>query len=323
LSKEVSVRPVYRLLAGASSTLLATAFLTGCSVESTCTPLFTEGSASLVLAEGEIGSMPTVDFPTPLVAATPAVATISEGAGRLAQYGDFVDFDAVVVTGENIEQLTATAYQVGAEQRAKLVAESGLINDALLCQQAGSRFALTGTLAEVFGPVDVPGVLPNDAVVVVVDVDGVYRGAAWGTPQLAQDGMPAVTSAPNGRPGIALPPSPAPTDLRISTLMLGDGPAVTEGQTVVAHYTGILWDGTVFDSSWNQDVPVNLVAQSFIDNDGVGVIPGFAKALVGQTVGSRVVVSIPASEGYPEEQWPQTIPPGATLVFVVDILGVK
>ncbi len=317
------MRPVIRLLATASATFIAAATLTGCAVSAECSPAIASGSAALVTADGQFGSQPIVDFPTPLVAETPSVATMSDGVGREAQHGDFVDFEAVVVTGKDISQLTATAYEVGNEQRVQLAPESSLLNDALLCQQAGSRFALTGTLTEVFGEVSAEGVTPNATVVVVVDVIGVYPGKAWGTPQLAKDGLPAVTSAPDGRPGVAMPYSPAPADLSISTLSRGDGIVVTEGQTVVAHYMGLLWDGVVFDSSWDQNRPVNLVAQSFIDNNGVGVIPGFAKALIGQTVGSRVVVSIPASEGYPVEQWPSSIPLGATIVFVVDILGVK
>jgi peptidylprolyl isomerase len=317
------VRPVIRFLASANAAIIAAVTLTGCSVTPECTKLISEGSASLVAADGQFGSKPVVDFPTPLVAETPSVATISEGVGRAAQLGDVVDFDAVVVTGKDIDEVTVTAYEIGSEQRVRLAADASLLNNALQCQQAGSRFALTALLSEVFGPVEADGIAPNATVVVVVDVIGVYPGAAWGNPQLATDGLPAVTSAPDGRPGVAMPSSPAPAELTISTLARGDGLVVAEGQTVVAHYMGLLWDGTVFDSSWEQNRPANLVAQSFIENDGIGVIPGFAKALIGQTVGSRVVVSIPASEGYPEAQWPSTIPLGATIVFVVDILGVK
>jgi peptidylprolyl isomerase len=135
--------------------------------------------------------------------------------------------------------------------------------------------------------------------------------------------MPAVTSAPDGRPGIAVPNTAPPADLRISTLIKGDGDVVSEGQTVVAHYLGVIWGGSVFDSTWENNSPANLVAQSFIDNAGVGVVPGFAAALVGQTVGSRVLVSIPPSEGYPAGQGPPSIPANSTMIFVIDILGTK
>jgi peptidylprolyl isomerase len=69
--------------------------------------------------------------------------------------------------------------------------------------------------------------------------------------------------------------------------------------------------------------PADFVAQSYIDNAGVGVVPGFARALIGQTVGSRVLVAIPPSEGYPAGQEPASIPANATMIFVIDILGTK
>ena len=141
--------------------------------------------------------------------------------------------------------------------------------------------------------------------------------------QLAQDGMPAVTSDPNGRPGIAVPNTDAPTELRISTLTKGDGAVVAEGQTVVAHYTGVLWGGSVFDSTWDKDRPANLLAQDFTTNNGQGVVPGFAKAFIGQTIGSRLLVAIPPSEGYPAGQAPTSIPADATMIFVIDILGTR
>ncbi|MFM2412792.1 MAG: hypothetical protein RLZZ587_1125, partial [Actinomycetota bacterium] len=174
-----------------------------------------------------------------------------------------------------------------------------------------------------FGQVNADGLLPTDTVAVVFDVVASYPGHASGSPQLAQDGMPAVTTDPTGRPGIAIPNTVAPTELRISTLTKGDGATIAEGQNVVAHYTGVLWDGTVFDSSWDQDRPADLLAQDFTTNDGAGVVPGFAKALIGQTIGSRVLVVIPPSEGYPSGLAPQSIPDGSTMIFVIDILGTR
>jgi len=56
---------------------------------------------------------------------------------------------------------------------------------------------------------------------------------------------------------------------------------------------------------------------------GQGVIPGIAEALIGQTVGSQVLVSIPPALGYAQESLPPGVPPGATLVYVFDIVGVN
>jgi peptidylprolyl isomerase len=127
--------------------------------------------------------------------------------------------------------------------------------------------------------------------------------------------MPAVVTTPEGIPGITIPSSEAPDELRIAQLIKGDGETVKTGENVTMHYSGFLWDGgTKFDSSWDKGSPAQfVVAQGQL-------IDGFLSAVIGQTVGSRVVVVIPPALGY-GEQASSTIPANSTLVFVIDILG--
>ena len=314
-----TARPVALALAASLSAVA----LVGCSpASSTCTNPFGEGSASLVSASGPIGSTPIVDFPTPFVGRDASTATVIPGTGDVIESGYYVDFEATVYGGADQSVLTATPYGANGAPAQRIPIERGsyAVSDAFLCQKAGARFILTGTSGEIFGATSGNGPT-TDTVVVVFDVINAYPGSSRGVPQLAQDGMPAVTSAPGGRPGIAVPNIAPPTELRISTLTKGDGPKISEGQTVVAHYTGVIWGGAVFDSSWDSNSPADLIAQSFVDNAGVGVVPGFAKALIGQTVGSRVLVVIPPSEGYPAGQEPSSIPANSTMIFVIDILG--
>jgi FKBP-type peptidyl-prolyl cis-trans isomerase len=81
---------------------------------------------------------------------------------------------------------------------------------------------------------------------------------------------------------------------------------------VRVHYTGVTWDEReVFDSSWDSE-PASMTLDS--------VVPGFAAALEGQTVGSQVLVVIPPEQGY-GDQAQGAIPANSTLVFVIDILG--
>jgi peptidylprolyl isomerase len=83
------------------------------------------------------------------------------------------------------------------------------------------------------------------------------------------------------------------------------------------HYSGFLWDGaTKFDSSWDSGQPVQF------DIVEGGLIEGFLKAVVGQPVGSQVLAVIPPELGY-GDTGSGIIPPGATLIFVIDILGVS
>ncbi|MEN9740457.1 MAG: hypothetical protein RLZ72_723 [Actinomycetota bacterium] len=317
------MRPIARIVALVSSAVVVSATLVGCAPASACTPTIAAGSASLVSAPGALGTKPTVDFPGKLVSNDPSVATLSAGTGAVVHNGDYVDFNAVVVTGKDKSELTSTSYDAGKTERLHVKVGTNVLAESFLCQTVGSRFALAGTVEQIFGAVNGNALTPKDTVVVVFDVVNAYRGQSSGTPQIAQDGMPAVTSDPIGRPGIAMPKAAAPADLRIETLTKGDGAVVAEGQTVVAHYSAFVWGGNTFDNTWDKDHPANLVAQDFTQNNGVGVIPGFAKALIGQTVGSRVVAVIPPKDGYPTDQWPTAIPAGATLVFVIDILGIQ
>nr|WP_246383189.1 FKBP-type peptidyl-prolyl cis-trans isomerase [Microbacterium proteolyticum] len=127
--------------------------------------------------------------------------------------------------------------------------------------------------------------------------------------------MPTVTFADDGAPTITVPGTPAPAETRVENLRKGTGDVVNPGDTVIVQYTGVLYDGgTVFDSSWDRGEPAQFAT--------TGVVPGFKKALEGQTVGSQVVAVIPAVDGY-GDQASGSIPANSALVFVVDILGVQ
>ena len=92
---------------------------------------------------------------------------------------------------------------------------------------------------------------------------------------------------------------------------------------MVVQYVGALWrsgkgNGTVFDASWKRGQPFSFV----IGKKPSQVIPGWNKGLVGQTVGSRVMLVIPPADGYGKSGNSQAGIKGTdTLVFVVDILG--
>ena len=91
----------------------------------------------------------------------------------------------------------------------------------------------------------------------------------------------------------------------------------TDGQTVVVHYTGWLQDGTQFDSSVDRGEPL-----SFILGTG-GVIPGWDEGLATMKVGGKRQLVIPPDLAYGDEGSGSVIPPGATLVFEVELLEVK
>lgn len=120
--------------------------------------------------------------------------------------------------------------------------------------------------------------------------------------------------------GLDFADTPAPgSELEVEVLTEGDGATVEAGQTINVNYLGQTYDGTdpdnePFDGNYGSD-PIGFPI-------GAGaVIPGWDQALVGKTVGSRVLMSIPSELGYGAQGYPPAIPGGATLYFVVDIVS--
>jgi len=194
--------------------------------------------------------------------------------------------------------------------------------EGLVGQTVGSRVLVVIPPDQGFGEQGQPdlGIAPEDSLVFVFDLIDAFAGdaAAEGSAvELTPDpAVPTVTSGESG-PTLTVPSaSPAPTELVAQTLIEGAGDEVLAGQFLVVQYRGVLWkDGVEFDSSWSKGAPTGFPI-------GVGqVIPGWDTGLVGQTVGSQVLLVVPPAEGYGPEGRAPTIAGDDTLVFVVDILG--
>ena len=105
--------------------------------------------------------------------------------------------------------------------------------------------------------------------------------------------------------------------MKIETTKEGTGPEITNGKTAVVHYTGKLTDGTVFDSSVTRGTPFEFPL-------GAGmVIKGWDLGVLGMKVGEKRVLTIPSDLAYGERGAGGAIPPNATLVFDVELLGIK
>ena len=108
-----------------------------------------------------------------------------------------------------------------------------------------------------------------------------------------------------------------PSGLRYQDVAVGTGAEARAGQTAVVHYTGWLPDGKKFDSSRDRGEPFSFPL-------GAGqVIAGWDQGVAGMKVGGRRKLVIPSELGYGASGAPPDIPPNATLVFDVELLGVQ
>ena len=106
--------------------------------------------------------------------------------------------------------------------------------------------------------------------------------------------------------------------LIIEDLVVGEGAEVQDYNKVVVNYTGSLEDGSVFDSS------LNPRREPFSFTLGVGsVIKGWDLGVKGMKVGGKRELTIPPELGYGDQGAGGVIPPGATLIFEVDLLEVE
>jgi peptidylprolyl isomerase len=261
---------------------------------------------------------PNVTFAAPITADSIQSRVVFEGDGNVFTGRNLIEFEFAGYHGGNGELLQETNFD-GKNPAPGFFGPDSVPNfcSALVGAREGSR------VVAIFPPKDAHdgrgvenlGIGPNDSFVFVFDLARVYLEKAEGSAVAPEAGMPAVVTTPEGVPGVTIPKTNAPSELRISQLLKGAGEIVKSGDNVTMHYSGFLWTGgTKFDSSWDKGTPAQ-----FEVSPGM-LIDGFLSAVVGQPVGSRVVVVIPPALGY-GEQASATIPANSTLVFVIDILG--
>lgn len=107
-------------------------------------------------------------------------------------------------------------------------------------------------------------------------------------------------------------------DLKIEDIIVGEGVEANDFNKVIVNYTGSLEDGSIFDSSLNPG------REPFSFTLGVGsVIKGWDIGVKGMKVGGKRKLTIPPELGYGENGAGDVIPPGATLIFEVDLLNVE
>ena len=262
------------------------------------------------------GSKPTIDFSSPLSSKVIETKVIKEGNGPAIVGKQYVRFDYSIVNGSTNKSLGQSTYD-SAKGEAQFLATGTTVDicHGLTGVKEGSRVAIL-VPAGMATTSDTDQIKATDSVLFVIDVHKVYLQTTSNNVRATDSGMPTVVFAPDGTPGVTMPKTAAPSELKLNTLVDGSGAPIALGDTVTLNYSGFLWEsGDVFDSSWTNGKP-----EQFQITQG-GLIEGFVKALVGAKLGSKLVVVIPPDLGYGAEG-NNTIPGNATLVFVIEVLGI-
>jgi hypothetical protein len=312
-----------RFFAVLATTAVLTVSLVGCSSSSanSCSSLADNGGSAVdsVKVSTESGQAPTATFPSPLTVTKAQVKVINPSEGQQVLPGGAYSAELALFSGETGEPLGSTSFNGSDTQSDTLSKTSGLsfLNSVLQCARSGSRIVgviPNKELVNASGQ-SLTGGSTSETLVVVADITSASLARADGAPQSSPDGFPKVVLDPKGVPGITVPKTAPPTELKVAVLKSGTGAEVTSNSNVFVNYTGVLWDtGAVFDSSWTKGAVATFnVAE---------VVPGFSQALIGQKVGSQIVVVIPPDLAYGATGAGSSVPPNATLVFVVDILGI-
>lgn len=120
------------------------------------------------------------------------------------------------------------------------------------------------------------------------------------------------------KPEVDFPEGPAPSDLQITDLTVGDGPEAKSGDTVQVHYVGVAHSsGEEFDASYNRGTPLAFRL------GGGQVISGWDQGIQGMKVGGRRQLIIPPHLAYGDRGAGGVIGPGESLIFVCDLVAVK
>ena len=307
--------------------LLAAVAIAGCGSSSPSSSASASASDTYksVTVTGTFNKSPKVTIPKETGSGTLYTKTVIQGSGAkltssAGMIGNYVAYDWSGKTSK----LLGSSYTQGAPSLFVGSLLPGL-ETALVGQKLGSRVLAVIPPKDAFGSTgnSSEGIGASDTLVFVVDMDSTFAtGGVPGTQASNAGGaLPTVTPpAANSTAGptikVATSTTP-PKKLQVKTLIKGQGAVVKKGQDLAVQYTGVIWrTGKVFDSSWSRNTPLTTVI-------GEGqVIPGWDTGLVGQTVGSRVLLVIPPADGYGSAGAAQAGIKGTdTLVFVVDILA--
>jgi FKBP-type peptidyl-prolyl cis-trans isomerase len=282
-----------------------------------------------VTVSGTFNKAPTVTIPAEKASTNLVVSKPIQGSGALLKTGNSALANvAVYKWSGTTHKLVDSTFPSGPQMIPANAGLPGLVT-ALKGARLGSRVVAVLPPKYGYGTSGYSqlGVSGTDTLVWVIDLLQQYSGSqAASGPQVSSGGgaLPTVTAKQGEAPAVTIPKNSPPSNLSVTTLIKGSGPALASGDTVVAQYVGTIWrTGQVFGSTWPSSQQPDGSPFSF--QLGGSVLAGFSQGLTGVRVGSRVMLVIPPSLGYGPEGGNASagIEKTDTLVFVIDVIGYR
>ncbi|MEP6666450.1 MAG: FKBP-type peptidyl-prolyl cis-trans isomerase [Nocardioidaceae bacterium] len=274
-----------------------------------------------VHVSGDLDSKPKIDFKAPITFKETHGQIIDKGPGT----GDAIKSDSLVtIDYAGVNASDGTEFDNSYDGSAATFSLNQVIKGfglGLAGAHAGDRVLIAVASKDAYDPTgNGSAIRKGDSVIFVADVHKVANplAEATGKPMDAPATVPTLTYDKDKHPEkfTASTDTPKTVDkLGVYPIIKGNGPEVKTGQTITAEYVAQIYpDGKVFDESWSSDQPLQFPIGSG------GVIQAWDEGLVGQTVGSRVVLVVPSDLGYGKQGSPPDIPADTDLIFVIDLL---
>jgi peptidylprolyl isomerase len=267
-----------------------------------------------ITVTGDYGKLPTVKIPTPWGIDKTQSKALVQGTGDAVTASSMIEVNywgANGYTGKVFDESFSANKPIS-------YAVSGFISGfqtGVIGQKVGSRVLIGITGPDGYdsngGNANI-GIEVGDSLVFIVDIISVSATGPSGTTVSPPAGLPTV-SADLKKPAVTIDTKATPpTTLTVQPLIKGAGKAVTDASTIRVDYAEYAWSTG------------KLVKQTYgyspLDGALSTTIPGWQTGLVGQTVGSRVLLIVPPAQAYPSGNPRIDVKTGETMVYVIDIL---
>jgi len=283
------------------------------------TPFITEPPASTNLdgvdATGAFGEAPELTVPWPWAIDSTQTKILVQGDGPTVPTGGIVQVNYLGMNGRT-GTIFDQSYPNGYPVSFSLAQVVPGFQKGLAGQKVGTRLIIAMPGADGYdasGGQSSAGIEIGDTLVFVVDIVRTQFMQPTGAIQVINDPSLPVVSDDLNAPTITMPQGVTPpTTLQAVTLIEGVGEPVESYDSIYVNYAEYIWDtGKMVRQTYGFS-PLNGALSS--------TLPGWQQALVGKTIGSRLLLVVPPQLSYPQGYPKMNIPQGSTMVYVIDIL---